>query len=135
MSLSKRLPKRIAAMLASTLPLLVSLPTAHADEFSNSAKHGAKVFEEECAECHSVKPGKNKKGPTLFGVAGRVAASVPDFVYSDAMKSSGVTWTADKLNAYIVAPRKLIPGCKMKYDGLGGGAARADLIEFLNLTR
>lgn len=125
-----RLPKRIATMLASTLPLLVWLPTAQAGD----ATHGAKLFDEECAECHSAKPGKNKKGPTLFGVAGRTAASVSDYVYSDAMKGSGVTWTADRLDAYIAAPRKLIPGCKMKYDGLSDAGARADLIEYLNNT-
>jgi cytochrome c len=129
--LHKRIPKRIAAMLASTLPLLVWLPAAQAGD----ALHGGKLFEEECAECHSAKPGKNKKGPTLFSVAGRSAGSVPDYVYSDAMKSSGVSWTADRLDAYIAAPRKLIPGCKMKYDGLSDASARADLIEFLHNTR
>jgi cytochrome c len=129
--LHKRIPKRIATMLASTLPLLVWLPTAHAGDTGQ----GGKRFEEECAECHSIKPGKNKKGPSLFGITGRTAAGVPDYVYSDAMKNSGVTWTADKLDAYIAAPRKLIPGCKMKYDGLSDASARADLIEFLNTTR
>lgn len=126
-----RMPKRIAAMLASTLPLLVWLPSAHAGD----AGRGAKLFDEECAECHSAKPGKNKKGPTLFGVAGRPAGAVADYVYSDAMKASGVTWTADKLDAYIAAPRKLVPGCKMKYDGLSDAAARADLVEYLQITR
>jgi len=112
------------------LTLLLGTPLAQAAD----AGHGAKLFEEECAECHSMKPGKNKKGPTLFGVAGRNAAGVPDYVYSEAMKNSGLTWTADKLDAYIATPRKLVPGCKMKYDGLADAAARADLVEFLNNT-
>ncbi len=127
------MPRRklqIFPRLLTLIPLL-GAPLAH----SADADHGAKVFAEECAECHSAKPGKNKKGPTLFGVSGRGAAGVPDYVYSDAMKGSGVIWTADKLDAYIAAPRKLVPGCKMKYDGLGDAAARADLIEFLNATR
>ena len=125
-----KMPKRISALIVSALPLLAWQPFAHAGD----AGHGAKLFEEECAECHSAKPGKNKKGPSLFGVTGRAAASVPDYVYSDAMKASGVTWTADKLDAYIAAPRRLVPGCKMKYDGLSNAAARADLVEFLNNT-
>ena len=117
-------PMLFAALCAWVMPV-------HAGD----AGPGAKVFDAECAECHSTRPGKNRKGPSLFGVAGRSAASVPDYVYSDALKNSGLTWTADKLDAYLVAPRKLVPGCKMKYDGLADAAARADLIEFLNSTR
>jgi cytochrome c len=119
---------RILSLFLAAPILLAYLPSANAAD----AGHGAKVFDEECAECHSAKPGKNKKGPTLFAVAGRSAGSVADYVYSDAMKASGVTWTPDKLDAYIAAPRKLVPGCKMKYDGLSSASARADLIEFLN---
>ncbi len=112
------------------LALLLAAPFAHAAD----AGHGAKVFAEECGECHSAVSGKNRKGPSLFAVAGRAAGGVPDYVYSDAMKHSGITWTADRLDAYITAPRKLVPGCKMKYDGLDNAGARADLIEFLNKT-
>jgi cytochrome c len=117
-------------ILFATLPLCAWVTPVHAAD----AAHGASVFEAECAECHSVKPGKNRKGPSLFGVAGRSAASVPDYVYSEALKNSGLSWTADRLDAYIIAPRKLVPGCKMQYDGLEDAAARADLIEFLNNT-
>lgn len=125
---------RVLSLLLASPALLVWLPLANAAH-AGDAGHGAKLFEQECAECHSLKPGKNKKGPTLFAIAGRPAGSVADFVYSDAMKASGVTWTADKLDAYIAAPRKLVPGCKMKYDGLADASARADIVEFLNNTR
>lgn len=112
------------------LALLLAAPLTHAAD----AGHGAQVFAEECAECHSASPGKNKKGPSLFAVAGHAAGGVADYVYSDAMKHSGITWTADRLDAYIAAPRRTVPGCKMKYDGLDNAGARADLIEFLNNT-
>ncbi len=102
---------------------------------ANDIEHGAKVFDTECAECHSAKPGKNRKGPSLFAVAGRDAASVSDYPYSEAMKHSGIVWSNDKLDAYVAAPRKLVPGCKMKYDGLDNAGSRADLIAFLNTTR
>ena len=105
-------------------------PLAHAA----NANLGAKVFDTECAECHSARPGKNKKGPSLFAVAGRGAGGVSDYVYSEALKSSGITWSSDKLDAYLAAPRKVVPGCKMKYDGLDSATARADLIAFLNAT-
>ncbi len=125
-------------MIKSTLPLLALLAwtvAMTAEAGAADAGKGAKVFDSECAECHSAKPGKNKKGPTLFGVAGRAAGGVSDYVYSDAMKASGLNWSNDRLDAYVAAPRKLVPGCKMKYDGLAEAADRADLIEYLNTLR
>ena len=113
------------------LAMLLGAVPAHAGD----AGHGARVFAEECAACHSARPGKNKMGPSLFGVAGRAAASVPDYVYSVAMKGSGVNWTAENLDAWIAAPPKLVPGSKMQYEGLADSGARADLIAFLNNTR
>jgi cytochrome c len=94
-------------------------------------KKGADVFAGECGDCHSPKEGKAKKGPPLFGVNGRKAGTVADFVYSDPMKQSGITWTPDKIDAYITRPKKLVPGGKMKYDGLDDAAARSDVIAYL----
>ena len=99
---------------------------------AGDAKKGADVFAEECGDCHSTIAGKNKKGPTLNGIFGRKAGSVADFSgYSEAMKQSGITWAADKVDAYIAQPRKVVPGGKMKYDGLGDAASRADVIAYL----
>lgn len=98
---------------------------------AGDATHGADVFAEECAECHSPKEGKNKKGPSLFGVVGRKAGTVADFVYSDAMAQSGITWAPEKIDAYITAPKKVVPGGKMKYDGLDSAKDRADVIAYL----
>jgi cytochrome c len=96
---------------------------------------GANVFSEECSECHSVQAGKNKKGPSLFSILGRKAGSIQDFYYSPAMKDSGIVWTADKIEAYVAAPRKIVPGGKMKYDGLEDKAQQLDLIAYLSSLR
>ena len=103
--------------------------TAHA---AGDAKHGADVFAEECGDCHSAVPGKDKKGPTLTGIAGRKAGTVASFAgYSEAMQASGIVWSAERIDAYVAAPKKVVPGGKMKYDGLGDAAARADVIAFV----
>lgn len=115
-----------APLIAATLLLGGGL--AHA---TGDVQRGADVFATECAECHSVKAGHDKKGPSLFAVLGRKAASNPDFAYSDAMRQSGLTWTEDRLTAYIGAPRKTVPGGKMKYDGLNDAAQLTDLLAFL----
>ncbi|MFO1338383.1 MAG: c-type cytochrome [Burkholderiaceae bacterium] len=123
---------RINPLIALSLGLLAAASAAHA---AGDAKRGADTFAEECGDCHSPKPGKAKKGPPLFGVVGRAAATGPDFVYSDAMKASGITWSPDKIDTYITLPKKAVPGGKMKYDGLADAAARADVIAYLQTLK
>ncbi|TAK95290.1 MAG: c-type cytochrome [Aquabacterium sp.] len=116
------------------LAMLIGVIGASQAEHANAAgdpKKGADVFAGECGDCHSPKEGKAKKGPPLFGVNGRKAASIAEFAYSDAMKQSGITWTPDKIDLYITKPKKLVPGGKMKYDGLDDAAQRADVIAYL----
>jgi cytochrome c len=98
---------------------------------AGDARKGADVFVEECGDCHSAKEGKAKKGPPLVGVNGRKAGTVADFAYSDAMVQSGINWTPEKMDAYIAQPRKVVPGGKMKYDGLADAAARANVIAYV----
>jgi cytochrome c len=99
--------------------------------FAGDAGHGQKVFQEECSDCHSVANGKSKKGPPLFSVVGRKSATIADFVYSDAMKAKNVEWSAETIAEYIKAPKKFVPGGKMKYDGLDDAKAREDVAAFL----
>ena len=115
-----------------SLPLILLASAAALAHAEGNAKRGADTFAEECGDCHSAQPGKDKKGPTLTGVNGRKAGSVASFAgYSDAMKASGITWTPEKIDAYITAPKKVVPGGKMKYDGLGDAQGRADVIAFV----
>jgi cytochrome c len=99
-----------------------------------AAESGADLYDQECADCHSLaKPLKNKKGPSLVGIMGKPAANVPNFTYSAALKAAGIVWTADKMDLYIKNPKALVPGGgKMKYDGLSDAAERTAIIEFLN---
>lgn len=99
---------------------------------AGNAKNGADVFAEECGDCHSATAGKDKKGPSLNGVFGRKAGSRAEFAdYSDAMKQSGIVWSPENIEPYITRPKKIVPAGKMKYDGLGDAAARADVIAYL----
>ncbi len=98
---------------------------------AGDAKKGADLFVEECGDCHSTKEGKAKKGPPLVGINGRKAGTVAGFAYSDAMLQSGINWTPEKMDAYIAQPRKVVPGGKMKYDGLADATARANVIAYV----
>ena len=98
---------------------------------TGNIERGADLFDAHCAECHSVKAGKNKKGPSLFAAIGRKAGSVPDYAYSEALKQSGIVWTPDKWAAYVNAPKSVVPGGKMKFDGKLSPQDTADLMAFL----
>lgn len=102
---------------------------------AGDAKVGSAVFAEQCAECHSLKEGKNKKGPSIFAVIGRRPASVAGFNYSDAMKARTQPWTEANVSAYVEQPKVAVPGGTMKYDGLADAKAREDLIAFLLTLR
>lgn len=67
----------------------------------------------QCRSCHAVEPGKNGVGPSLAGVAGRPAASVEGFRYSDALRNSGITWTREALDQFLAGPSRMVPGTRM----------------------
>jgi cytochrome c len=116
----------IVSMLTVALTILSMFSArAFADE------PGENVFKKNCAICHTLEAGKNKIGPSLAGVVGRKAGSVPGFTYSDANKKSGDTWDEQTLDSYLTDPRKFMPGTKMVFTGLKSAEDRKELIEYL----
>lgn len=108
----------VAALMGAATSAVAAPPT------------GQQVFEQRCTVCHALKPTPGKMGPPLAGVVGRKAASVPGFAYSSALKASNITWTPDKLDTFIKAPGKAVPGTKMLL-GAPDDAQRAAVIEYL----
>ena len=102
---------------------------------AEDAAQGARQFEQSCAMCHSLVPGKTKFGPSLNAMIGRPAGGSPGYSYSYALRSSGLTWTPDKLSAFLEDPRKLVPGTRMSFGGIADVEQRANLIAFLTQQR
>jgi cytochrome c len=92
---------------------------------------GERIFKTQCGICHAVAPGQNRIGPTLFGVVGRSAGSIPGFAYTADHKKLGITWDAVNLDKYLASPRAMVPDTSMIYAGLKDDAKRADLIAYL----
>lgn len=119
--------KAVFAALASAV--LFAAP-AHA---AGDAAAGEKVFNQ-CKACHEVEKGVNKVGPTLKGVVGRKAASVPDYKYSPGMTKKGeegVVWDEATLTAYLPNPKAFVPGTKMAFAGLKKPDDVANIIAYL----
>jgi cytochrome c len=97
------------------------------------AAEGEKIFSLKCKVCHQIGEGaKNFVGPELNGIIGRKAGAVPDFNYSDANKSSGITWDEASLNEYLTNPKAKIPGTKMIFAGLPKESDRDNIIAYLS---
>jgi len=90
--------------------------------------HGAEVFQDTCIACHI--PAGGGPGPTLVGVVGRKAAAVPGAVFTKPLQDSGLTWTTDKLDTFLVNPGAMVPGTAMPMS-VPDPKDRADLIAYL----
>lgn len=72
-------------------------------------------------------------GPNLYGIVGRKAGAAA-YPYSPAMKSSAIVWTPEKLDRFLAAPGKLVPGTKMPI-AVPGAADRQAIIAYLKTLR
>ncbi|MGA7810308.1 MAG: c-type cytochrome [Bradyrhizobium sp.] len=119
--------RRLRSVIAAGLLLVGSASAARAAD----PAAGEKIFKEQCGICHAVIAGENRIGPTLFGVVGRTAGSVPGFNYTADHKKLGITWDAATLEKYLANPRAMVPDTSMVYAGLKDDAERADLVAYL----
>lgn len=122
--------KNIAAM---TLALLLNLLSFHAlADAAGDTEAGGKLFKRICGGCHNIGPSvRSSFGPQLNGIVGRTAGSVADYQYSEAMKSSGIVWTRDKLVAYLEDPKGVVPGTRMIFWGLSDQEKIDNLLAYL----
>jgi cytochrome c len=87
-----------------------------------------KALYQGCQACHSIDD--NDLGPRHRGVVGRRAGSLADFAYSNALRSSGLTWDEATLDRWLSNPSALVPGTKMFFK-IDDAQARADIIAYL----
>jgi len=119
---------------ADTATTPASEPAAEATTgfaaYTGDATRGRRVFAQ-CMTCHAVQEGRNNVGPSLYGIVGREAGTIPGFRYSQANLDSDVVWTEENLFEYLENPTRYIPGTIMAFPGLRNPQDRADVIEYL----
>ncbi len=110
----KRAKLLIALMLACAFA-----PPASAGALVGRRRRAASRSIEACTDCHSLD--KNDVGPRHRGVFGRKAGSLPDYSYSEALKSSNIVWNEETLDKWLTDPQALRPG---REDVLSSGQRR-----------
>ena len=113
--------------LPAGLFLIAALGSASAQDVAAGKSSFAK-----CGACHAIGEGaKNKVGPELNGLNGRKSGTVAGYSYSEANKTSGLTWDEATFKEYIKDPKAKIPGTKMAFAGIKREQEVNDLWAFL----
>lgn len=87
-----------------------------------------------CGGCHSLKEQDHDPdllGPPLWGIINRPVASWVGYKYSPVMQAEGGIWDYEKLNSFIAAPKRFLPGTGMWARGIDDNTRRASAIAFL----
>lgn len=131
---------QIIVVPGALLAAVMAAPSARAQAMpAGDATRGRAYFQTVCSLCHSAELGPDntviiKQGPSLVGVVGRQAGSLPRFTYTHALKESGYTWTAATLDHFLANPLAAVPGTTMPIP-LADPQTRADVIAYLSTLK
>lgn len=113
------------------VPLTPTFPVLGAEQAA-----GRRIFSEHCASCHAQRPAARAVyGPSLAGVIGRKAGSVPGFPYSEALKKSGLVWSEDNLRKWLANPAQMVPGALMPHVAITDPAEQLYLLAYLKILK
>lgn len=112
-------------------PIKAELPRRF--QIRDTEDPGELEFLRKCSVCHTLTPDDgNRAGPTLHGLFGRMAGTLPDYPYSPALRDLGVVWTEETVaQLFDDGPDVMVPGTKMPVQRLKRIERRDDLIRFL----
>lgn len=116
-------------------PMLALLLVAFAEPVRAQDVAAGQVAFGKCTACHDIgTDAKNRMGPVLTGVVGRVAGTYAGFKYSKGMVDAGaggLMWNSDTLEAFLASPKDYIKGTKMNNVSVKDAADRANIIAYL----
>ena len=101
---------------------------------AQDAVAGAKMFGARCAMCHGKAGEGGPLAPPLKGVYKSRAASSGSPRNTPALKNSKLIWTDANLNAFLAAPKKLVPGTAM-FVAIPSPTDRANIIAHLKTLK
>jgi cytochrome c len=131
-SLTRKRKEHIMKNLTLSALVLITSSAAATSALAQDVAAGKSSFNK-CLACHAIGEGaKNKVGPELNGIDGRKAGTAEGYSYSDANKSSGITWNEAQFKEYIKDPKAKIPGTKMAFAGIKNDKEINDLWAYIS---
>ncbi len=94
---------------------------------------GERQFARKCSVCHTLTPDDaNRAGPTLYGVFGREAGTLPGYPYSKALRESTIVWSDETIgHLFDAGPDIVTPGTKMPIQRIKSPSELQALVAFL----
>ncbi len=95
--------------------------------------NGERQFARKCSICHTLTPDTARRaGPSLHGLFGRRAGTLPGYAYSDALRGADLIWNDDTIDKlFDIGPDHYTPGSKMPMQRIAKAQDRRDLIDYL----
>lgn len=122
-------------MHKTILSAICLIGTSAGASFAQDSVDPVAAFNTNCRQCHSVKEGDNRLGPTLHGVVGREAGTAEGYRYSTSLQNADFAWDEEQLDRWIQDPDSVVSGHKMKpYPGIDEPGVRAAIIAHLAAT-
>lgn len=111
------------------------IPSTYPRRFQVSGEMslGERQFARKCSVCHTLTPSDgNRAGPTLHGIFGREAGSLPGYPYSEGLKRSRLVWNEQTISdLFDKGPDHVTPGSKMPLQVITDAHKREALVAFL----
>ena len=113
--------------------ILIAFAASAAPALAEEEDAAELAFNGHCRNCHSMKEGDNRLGPSMFRIMGKKAGQVAGFNYSPALKNSTIVWTDDVMDKWIENPGAVAAGNSMSppYNGIADAEIRKHIITFM----
>jgi len=105
-------------------------------ESDDPVEEGRAHFARKCSVCHTLnRDGKNRAGPTLYGLFGRRIATLPGYPFSESLKKLDIVWNEETVaKLFELGPENFTPGSKMPLQKMTDKSQRDALIAYLKTT-
>ena len=110
--------------------MVMSCATALAQEPNDA---GQIAFNTHCRQCHSMREGDNRLGPSMYGIFDAKAGQVEGFANYSGSLQENITWDEATLDKFIADPASVAPNTNMIYPGVADAAERKRIIDFLRV--
>ncbi|TVR95749.1 MAG: cytochrome c family protein [Rhodospirillales bacterium] len=124
------------ALLIASVAMIAGCEPAPETTLTGNAERGAMLFRQQCEACHAVRPGLIREGPSLHGVVGATAGTMPGFYRYVGLRNADLAWTPETLDRWLADPRGFLGGrATSKTARVSDADDRADIIAFLATLR